>query len=170
MKRTKVADAGKSWPRLRIYEPPRPTARDRIIETLGKLQSDAPVDEWARKDAAYYLRLLLQKPKLLDALVAQPGAPRRSNAFGLALDYAVRRELLGKAASACEAVAAAWGVKEKTVMHAWRLHRTGAEWKLNDLIGARKEPRHSLLEWVRDDLQDRRPRRPRARRRLTPNK
>ena len=60
MKRAKAADAGKSWPHLRIYELPRPTARDRIIETLGKLQSDAPVDSWARKDAAYYLRLLLQ--------------------------------------------------------------------------------------------------------------
>jgi len=108
----------------------------------------------------------LQKPKLLDALVAQPGAPRRSNAFDLALDYAACRELFGKAAAARRAVAVAWSVPEPTVKHAWRQWKTGALWRLEDLIGTRKEPRRDLLEAVRADLQDRRPRRRRARRRV----
>ena len=163
MKRTKAADAGKSWPRLRIYELPRPTERDRVEELITRVEAEWPASP-TRREVLSYLHALLRKPKLLQTLRAQRGKPRSSIMPDLALDYRVRCELLDKAAAACQAVAQAWGVKEATVKDAVRKWKTGAEWRLNDLIGGRKEPRAQLLEWVRDDLQDRRPRRGRARR------
>lgn len=167
------------WPRLRLIEVSARTDAQALKSLVTALESGATLTDDQRRKAAAYLRRLSNAPAAHHA--PGRGRPRSDDAPDIALDYLVCRELHGKAAAARTAVARAWRVSEATVKDAYTDWRTGAAYRLKELIehevgelrvGVRQPDgsyvehfwtRRDLLEAVHADLQDRRAARNRSR-------
>ncbi len=165
--------SGRTWPRLRVFEVPARSDREKLKALVTRLRSDAELSVSDRRDAASYLNRLALNESALAALNTGPGGrPRSPDAPDIALDYLVRKELLGKAEAAWHDTADAWCVSVGTVKDAYGDWKEAAKFRLAELADSRvgrlrlsrKQPdgsvveylwtRRELLEAVRDDLQD----------------
>lgn len=164
---------GKVWRRLRVVEVQRRTDREELLSLAKLIETNEALDTWVRQTTAGYLHRLADNPAALKALsLTTPGRPRSQDTHDIALDYAVCRELFGKAAAALAAVAKAWNVSEATVKAArtecdasgYLAHLVDGH--VGKLRVGRHEPdgtyvehlwtRREVLEAIRADLQDQR--------------
>lgn len=162
------------WPRLRIVEIPPPSDAERLHWLLKALESNEPLSDERRREAAQYLRRFANSPAAMNALAsAGRGRPRSDHATDMALDYLLCLEQTGKARAARAAVAREWSVSEAAVAKTFTACRHAAEYRLQSMVdrnvgrlrvergradGSREEvfwTRRDLIAAMRADLKDR---------------
>ena len=166
---TRRSSSGRVWPRLRLIEVGRDET-ERLRQYADILDRGGDVHESVRREVAETLRQLSRTPAAMDAL--RPKYEKRSLSPDLALDYVVRKELLGKATAAQVEASKVWGVSVGTVKDAFTDHGASATYRLKELVDSRvgklergtRNPdgshteilwtRERLLRAVLDDLQD----------------
>ena len=153
---------GRSWPSLRLLEVAPPTDAQRLKSLVRKLEAAGEIRADDRRSAAGYLRRLANSDQALQTLNATIGRPRSDAAYDIALDYLIRRELLGKAEAAVRETAQAWSRRPSTVKDTFTECKGAARYRLADLVdqrvgtirGRRKQSDGSYIEqsWTRREL------------------
>jgi len=154
---------------------PPPTDEETLDRLVKLLESGREMDAHDRATAAWYLRRLRLNSTALTKLNGRGrGRPSSFDAPKFALEYLVRKELLGhrRSKQALAEVAKSWRISRVTVKDAFTDWQAAAKYRLSQLIDNRigklrvgtLQPdgsyqseywtRRELLEAVRDDLRD----------------
>lgn len=131
------------------YLLPTPVAQvARLPGIRAKMKSGAVLSERERQlvDSILYALETGGDPRVTIGLKRRRGTPRSGRAWWLALDYACRKELLGKAAAAAPATSKTWNVSMDTVEDAYTDWRLGVEREYLDAARTRDVPEYGKAE------------------------
>lgn len=124
-----------------------PHTPEQNLEWMRSRLAECQIDKNLRSDIDNILRRVLESPRAREALWPErKGRKRAPNQSDIALHYLVLKDIYGpgKSVRARQAVAKAWGVKQKTVADTFTDHKSSATYWLKYWTdSAERENAHS---------------------------